>query len=67
LEENQVLTILKELIVTVEEYVGDIETVKLDKREKGKSYTSDRIVICGVSKGRKFELELDFEDADEVD
>ena len=60
------LTILKELIMTVEEYVGDIETVKLDKREKGK-YTSDRIVICGVSKGRKFELELDFEDADEVD
>ena len=63
------VTILKALISTAEEYIGDVETVKvkLDKREKGKSYTSDRIVICGVSKGRKFELELDFEDADEVD
>ena len=61
------VTILKALISTADEYIGDIETVKLDKREKGKSYTSDRIVICGVSKGRKFELELDFEDADEVD
>lgn len=61
------LTILKELIMTVEEYVGNIETVKLEKGEPGKPYTSDRIVICGVSKGRKFELELDFEDADEVD
>ena len=61
------LTILKRLIMTAEEYVGDIETVKLEKSEPGKSYTSDRIVICGVSKGRKFELELDFENADEVD
>lgn len=61
------LTILKELIMTVEEYVGDIETVKLEKSEPGKSYTSDRIVICGVSKGRKFELELEFEDPNEVE
>ena len=59
--------ILKKLILLVEECVGRIETVKLDKREKGKSYTSDRIVICGVSKGRKFELELEFEDPNEVE
>jgi hypothetical protein len=69
LEENQVVTILKALISTAEEYIGDVETVKLEKREKEKLYTHDRIIICGVSdsNGRKFELELEFEDPNEVE
>ena len=63
------VTILKALISTAEEYIGDVETVKLEKREKEKLYTHDRIIICGVSDsdGRKFELELEFEDPNEVE
>lgn len=62
------VTILKALISTAEDYIGDVETVKLDKRDK-KSYLHDRIIICGVSDtdGRKFELELEFEDPNEVE
>ena len=63
------VTILKALISTAEEYIGDVETVKLEKREKEKLYPHDRIIICGVcdGNGRKFELELEFEDPNEVE
>ena len=63
------VTILKALISTAEEYIGDVETVKLEKRDKDKLYTHDHIIICGVSysDGRKFELELEFEDPNEVE
>jgi hypothetical protein len=69
LEENQVVTILKALISAAEDYIGDVETVKLEKREKDKLYTHDRIIICGVSDsdGRQFELKLELEDPNEVE
>jgi hypothetical protein len=64
LEENQVVAILKALIYTAEEYIGDVEEANLERRKKDREYTHDQITIRGVMEGgRGFELELRLDDA----
>lgn len=58
------ITIFKALIAAAEEYIGDVETASLRKREAGKTYTHDGITIHGTMGGRKFTLELDLEDGE---
>jgi hypothetical protein len=63
LEENQVITIHQAMIALVQDYVGEIDTASLQKKEPGKSYTSDSIKIKGTTtSGRRFCMELTLED-----
>lgn len=63
LEEIQVVTILKSLMSTAEEYIGDINTVNLSRKDPDKSYTEDGITIKGfMEDGRPYTLQLDVGD-----
>lgn len=58
------VTILKAIISTAEECIGDIKEVKLERRKEGRAYTHDQITVNGVTEdGRGFELELRLDDA----
>ena len=58
------VTILKALMSTAEEYIGDIHTAKLDRKEPGKSYTDDEITIKGfMENGQPYTLRLEVGDA----
>lgn len=58
------VTILKALMSTAEEYIGDIHTEKLERKELGKSYTADEITINGfMEDGRPYMLHLKVGDA----
>ena len=53
------VTILKALIATAEEYIGEIHTAELERKEPEKSYTSDEITINGfMEDGRPYRLHL---------
>lgn len=56
------VTIMKKLIEVSEDYIGEVKTVKLERKEKGRSYTNDKITVCGVCEEREFELELIIKD-----
>ena len=56
--------ILKALMATAEEYIGDIHTAKLDRKEPDKSYTEDKITIKGfMESGQPYTLRLEVGDA----
>lgn len=58
------VTILKALMSTAEEYIGNIHTAKLDRKEPGKSYTEDKITIKGfMESGQPYTLSLEVGDA----
>ena len=58
------ITILKALISTAEEYIGDVEEANLERRKKDSEYTHDQITVRGVMEdGRGFELKLRLDDA----
>ena len=58
------VTILKSLMSTAEEYIGDIHTAKLERKEPGKSYTDDEITIKGfMESGQPYTLCLEVGDA----
>lgn len=58
------VTILKSLMSTAEEYIGDIHTAKLDRKEPDKSYTEDKITIKGfMGNGQPYTLRLEVGDA----
>ena len=51
--------ILKALIATAEECIGEIHTAELERKEPEKSYTSDEITIYGfMEDGRPYRLHL---------
>lgn len=57
------VTILRALMATAEEFVGDIHTACLTRKEPDKSYTDDEISIRGFTEdGRAYKLRLEFED-----
>lgn len=57
------ITIHQAMIALVQDYVGEIDTASLQKKEPGKSYTSDSIRIEGTAtSGRRFCMELTLED-----
>ena len=57
------IVILKSMISMAEEYVGEIHTAELDRREPGKEYTHDKITLTGITEeGREYTLELRLED-----
>lgn len=57
------VVILKAMIAMAEEYVGDVHTAKLERKEHGKEYTHDRIKITGITEeGQEYTLELLLED-----
>ena len=57
------VTILKSLMSTAEEYIGDINTVNLSRKEPDKSYTDDEITIKGfMEDGRLYTLKLEVDD-----
>jgi hypothetical protein len=63
-----VLTIFKALLASAGEYIGDVETASLRKREPGKAYTHDGVTIHGTMEdGRRFTLELEVEDEHDRD
>ena len=56
--------IFKALMEVAEEYIGEIHTAKLDRKEPDKSYTEDEITIKGfMESGRPYNLRLEVEDA----
>ena len=58
------VAILKALIYTAEEYIGEIKEVKLECKKPEYQYSHDRVLISGVMEdGRGFKLELELEDA----
>lgn len=58
------VTILKTLMSTAEEYIGNIHTAKLDRKEPDKRYTEDKITIKGfMESGQPYTLSLEVEDA----
>lgn len=58
------VTILKAMMATAEEYVGKIHTAELERKEPEKSYTSDEITINGfMEDGRPYRLHLKVGDA----
>lgn len=58
------ITILKALISTAEEYIGDVEEANLERRKKDSEYTRDQITVRGAMEdGRGFKLELRLDDA----
>lgn len=59
----QVVTILKALMATAEDYIGEIRTAALTRKEPDKSYTDDEVIIKGITEdGRGYKLRLEFED-----
>lgn len=53
------VTILKVLMATTEEYIGKIHTAELERKEPDKSYTADEITINGfMEDGRPYKLHL---------
>lgn len=58
------VTILKAMMATAEEYVGKIHTAELDRKEPDKSYTEDKITIKGfMENGQPYTLRLEVGDA----
>ena len=58
------VTILKAMMATAEEYVGKIHTAELERKEPEKSYTSDEITIKGfMENGQPYTLRLEVGDA----
>lgn len=58
------VTILKAMMATAEEYVGKIHTAELERKEPEKSYTSDEITIKGfMGNGQPYTLRLEVGDA----
>lgn len=56
--------IFKALMETAEEYIGDIHTAELDRKEPDKSYTEDKITIKGfMENGQPYTLRLEVGDA----
>lgn len=59
------VTIMKALMATLEDYVDSVETVRLERKQPGKDYTSDRIVIRGsYNIGKQYTLELSVDDVE---
>lgn len=57
--------VLKKLIVMAESHIGPIRSLCLDRKDPARTYSHDKITINGVYNGRKYELELTFEDETE--
>ena len=57
------VVILKAMMACVEDHVGSISEVKLNRKEPDKTYTSDEIIIKGTMEdGKKFRMELAVDD-----
>lgn len=55
--------IFKALMETTEAHIGKIHTMKLARKEPGKSYTDDEIVINGfMESGQPYTLRLEVGD-----
>ena len=58
------VTILKAMMATAEEYVDKLHTAELERKEPEKSYTSDEITIKGfMENGQPYTLRLEVGDA----
>lgn len=57
------VTILKSLMATSEEYIGKLHTVALERKDPAKNYTADEITIDGfMDDGRPYRLHLKVSD-----
>lgn len=57
------VVILKAMMACVEDNIGSISDVKLNRKEPDKTYTCDEIIIKGTMRdGRNFRMELAVDD-----